>query len=78
MTVEELIRELNTLPADAFIVMAKDGEGNTFSPLSAVSDGAVYEPESTWSGEIYHLDEVKEDEYFSKQAVLAIVLWPVN
>lgn len=52
MTVGELADYLVGQPRDRLIVLAKDAEGNGYSPLSAVEE-AIYVPDSTWSGEIY-------------------------
>lgn len=56
------------------IVMSKDSEGNAFSPLADVGDG-LYASNSTYSGEVYNLDE-KEDAGEGAKQVL--VLWPTN
>jgi len=53
MTVKELIEILEKLPPETEIVVAKDSEGNDFSPVSEVNLG-TYEPESTWSGTFTH------------------------
>jgi len=88
-TVGELREALAGLDADLPIVMAKDGEGNDFSPLAVWETNHRYEPTTTWSGEIYptpeSLTEVNEDpdEYDTRDAsdadaVKALVLWPIN
>lgn len=51
------------------VVMSKDGEGNSFSPLYEFST-VEYTPENSWSGEI---DEPLEEDDFN-----AICLWPTN
>ena len=51
---------------DRFVVMAKDREGNGFSPLSETSDGR-YRADTDWSGELV-----------GDGGVPALVLWPVN
>ncbi len=57
---------------NALLVLAKDAEGNGFSPLGYASF-AVYHPESTHSGEIYEGQPVREE-----NDVECVVLWPVN
>ena len=68
-TVTELIAYLQNLPGDMEAIMAKDGEGNGFSPWCGDHSIGVYFPDSTYSGEF---SEESDDE------VNAIVLWPVN
>jgi hypothetical protein len=56
LTVNDLIERLQQLPPDHLVVMSKDAEGNGYSPLADVTgpdDPHVYEPETTWSGEVY-------------------------
>lgn len=89
MTKDELITaltegELSSLPGNTLIVLAKDAEGNSYSPLAA-AEHAMYEAETTWSGDTYLTDEQRAatsepDEYFEApdDAVNAIVLSPVN
>lgn len=51
-TCGELMDYLATQPRDRKIVMSKDAEGNSYSPL-ADADEAMYVADSTWSGDIY-------------------------
>ena len=69
MTVKQLIKKLQDLPQNALVVMSKDSEGNSFSPLSEGST-EWYVPDSSYSGDL-----VEEKEKGAKQAV---VLWPTN
>jgi hypothetical protein len=75
MKVKELKRILDELTTYCLeskeweVVMSKDGEGNNFSPLSDTAS-YIYEPDSTWSGEIR---EVEDDEEPN-----SICLWPTN
>lgn len=71
MTVAELIQLLGNYPQDHQVILAKDAEGNEFSPLSDL-DTAEYEAESTWSGYIKYEDEDNEI------VPNSVVLWPVN
>lgn len=52
LTVADLRALLGGLPDDALVVLSKDAEGNGHSPL-AVGGEAMYDAETTWSGEIY-------------------------
>jgi hypothetical protein len=61
--------------------MAKDPEGNGYSPLAAVEEG-MYVATSTWAGEMYQMPEVvATDPGYSvapDDAERVIVLGPVN
>lgn len=61
---------------DLLVVLAKDSEGNGFSPL-AEGELGLYVPESGWSGDVPHPDDAAgyQDEPGAESAV---VLWPVN
>lgn len=75
MKVKELIELLKTLPEDHEVILSKDGEGNSYSPLS--SHGTyMYLPESTWSGEIFSEEDAEESELLYGEN--AVVFWPVN
>lgn len=76
LTVGELLKDLSDCPADAVVVMSKDGEGNNFSPVANHS-AEHYRSESTWSGELRD-SEYDEEEDGPDGAVKAIVLWPTN
>ncbi len=85
-TVGELADFLATQPRDRVIVMAKDAEGNDYSPLAAADEG-MYLAHSTWSGEKYMTPE-QIAEYRERgiagyapapaDAVRVVVLGPVN
>lgn len=87
VTLGELRRKLaefDHLPEDTVVVVAKDGEGNDFSPLDELQEG-MYLVETTWSGEHYMTEEQRQahkhpDDYSEapEEAVRAVVLWPVN
>jgi len=51
LLVRELLKLLIEEDQDRVVVMARDSEGNGYSPLSSMWT-AAYTPESTWSGEI--------------------------
>jgi hypothetical protein len=80
MTVAELIAQLNAYPSDTKIVLSKDAEGNSFSPLADLEDGRYF-TDTTWSGEFVaeeswseYVDDYDEEREFIK----AICLWPIN
>lgn len=79
MTVRDLINKLLKVDdLNRTVILQKDVEGNAYSPLCDWSHG-WYEPESTWSGELVHCDDVKNGEVeLSDRAVKAVVLVPVN
>jgi hypothetical protein len=63
-TVEEVIAQLQKLPAKAKVVMSQDAEGNGFSPLYEIEVGQ-YQSRNGWSGELVE-----------KGGCQAVVLWP--
>jgi hypothetical protein len=78
------LAKLDHLPDDTPVVLAKDAEGNGFSPL-VEAEHAMYRAETTWSGERYLTEEQRlaEDEpddwsEAPDDAVPAVFLWPVN
>ena len=84
MTVLELINFLSKLDPNRIIVISKDGEGNSYSPLANFST-AAYKADTTWSGEI-GLEELPDDlkalGYSEADLVTngtpCVVLWPAN
>lgn len=83
-TLRAQLAELDHLPGETIVVLAKDGEGNGYSPLAEVED-AMYLAESTWSGEHYLTaeqvaadPECGEDDEAPDDAVPAVFLWPTN
>lgn len=89
LTVATLRAFLATQPDDRLVVLAKDGEGNGYSPL-AEAEEAMYLADSTWSGETYPTPEWLADEIRSgtgswtvddgapNEAVRVVLLGPVN
>lgn len=78
------LAELEHLPDSTPLVMAKDAEGNGFSPLNDLEEG-MYLALTTWSGEHYLTEQQRQskdcpDDYDEapEEAVHAIFLWPVN
>lgn len=86
MDVRALKNILEKLNDDDEVIMAKDEEGNNFSPLADFTL-ELYVPESNWSGSVYirkltsklrQQGFTEEDLYEGKDAVKAVVLWPTN
>lgn len=85
MKVKELIKLLSACDPKAEVIMQKDGEGNGYSPLSAVDHDAVYVPESTWHGDVYSTDWTADDACMDEaewkklmKKPRCVVLAPVN
>lgn len=85
LTVADLIAFLQTQDPGMELVVAKDAEGNGYSPLACV-DQAMYLAETTWMGEVYptpediaERDDLSEEEDGAPDdAVRVLVLGPVN
>lgn len=85
MTVKELIEALASADPEAQVILQRDGEGNGFSPLEGADLGAVYKPDSTWSGTVYDTKWSAEDAAMDpdewetlKAKPRCVVLYPVN
>jgi hypothetical protein len=81
-TAGELMDYLAAQPRDRKVVMAKDAEGNGFSPLAAAGEG-MYWATSTWSGEVFQTPEAVAAEpgqwsAAPDDAERVVVLDPVN
>lgn len=84
MKVKELKDLLESVDDERIVIMAKDGEGNDYSPLALIDDESVYKANSTWSGEI-GIETLTPEliaENFTEEDVIdgepAVVLWPIN
>lgn len=85
MKVKDLIKQLESEDPERIVVMAKDGEGNGYSPTSDYWLG-IYVPDSTWSGAVFcERDGGKppegygeEDCYDGEDGQPALILCPVN
>jgi len=83
MKVKELIEQLQETDPEREVIMSKDSEGNSYSPLSGFWEGA-YVPDSTWGGEVYYDslegDPDPEDVRTPGEdgAVAAIIMSPTN
>lgn len=79
VTVAQLRDMLTDLPDEAVIVLAKDGEGNDFSPLSGPLGVHWYRPESTWAGEVHPIGEDAGEVYEPDgNELIAVALYPAN
>lgn len=90
IVVSGLMDFLATQPPDRLVVMAKDAEGNGYSPLEDVREG-MYLAESAWSGDMYVTPEQlaenirdrfeqgwTDEDAAPDAAVRVVVLGPVN
>jgi hypothetical protein len=84
MTLAELRAQLDALnlPDDTIVILARDVEGNSYSPLHQADD-ALYDAESPYSGQMYASPEMRaaepgEWDEAPDSAVRAIFLWPTN
>ena len=84
MTVAELIRLLSGFEPDRIVVMAKDAEGNNYSPLHGMWAGK-YRAETTWYGPVglEGIDEEMMQQGYTDEDVMtdgekALILTPVN
>lgn len=76
MKVKDLIEALSSLDQDAEVILAKDPEGNGYSPLSRVDSEAVYVPITTWHGEVYSTTWSADDAGLTKREWRAIKAKP--
>ena len=76
ITVGELKKHLEDFDDELIVIMSKDEEGNSYSPLC---EGIVkmYIPRCTWSGDVIHdaEDAVERDCEFIPNA---LVMYPLN
>ena len=70
------IELLSKFPDDYTVVMSKDAEGNSYSPLVDVAGGGTYEADTPWSGEWISSEEEPEGDFDGM--LKAICLWPAN
>lgn len=86
MTLDELRKQIAALdvPGDTPVILAKDAEGNGFSP-ACEAEVSMYAADTTCAGERYMTDADRQatgepDEYSAApaDAVTAVFLWPTN
>jgi len=76
----DIINEMADEYPEAEVIIAKDGEGNVYSPLDSCSIG-MYLPENTFYGSFFTEEEnadEDEDDNSDDYEENAIVLWPMN
>ena len=69
LTVGDLREQIADLPDSLIIVLAKDAEGNDYSPLGCMGTNR-YRPHNSWSGNV--------SKHPHKDSVPALVLEPIN
>ena len=84
MRVKELKKLLNTFQDSDIVIIAKDSEGNNFSPLCDIEEGK-YLAKNSWSGDVGLRELTQEliDDGFREEDCFedgenAIVLYPIN
>lgn len=86
ITVRELIEILEAYDDNDIVILAKDGDGNNYSPLCETSQD-VYEDDSSYSGQTYireltpglrEAGFTEEDLCHSEHKQNCITLWPIN
>jgi hypothetical protein len=81
MQVKTLMGLLETCDPEALVVMASDGEGNSYSPLADFTDGH-YVADTTYSGWFMSgKEEYEEEEEYEKDladSVPAVLLYPTH
>jgi hypothetical protein len=84
LTVRDMIAALQREDPDAIVVMAKDAEGNSYSPYRQLWAG-VYQAETTWDGVVGFpalTNELRADGYTEEDVlpdgIPAVILTPIN
>ena len=89
MKVKELKEIIKDLPDDMLVVVSKDAEGNSITPLAeADADNNRYlQYDNSWDGEV-RLKELRDEDIekgfsfedcdFDNEGEDALVLWPTN
>lgn len=84
MKVRELIEQLQKIDPEREVIMAGDAEGNSYTPLSSLWEGA-YRAEMPWFGQVgleSLTDEDREagygEEDVIEDGVPAVILCPVQ
>ena len=84
VTVAQLREALADVPDEAIVVLAKDAEGNDFSPLTLGHLSRLragwYVPDSTYSGDMYDFGENEYGETYEPDGseLVAVTLDPTN
>jgi len=74
MTIKELKEILAEIPEEMLVVVARDSEGNGFSPCLGVSKG-IYMSYSSWSGQALPENDKRA---LKNGAVRACFFWPTE
>jgi hypothetical protein len=77
MTIKDLRMALGGLPDSMQIVVSKDAEGNSFSPLEDIAIG-IYTADSTWSGDFTSWADDAGEEEIPEGECNTVCFWPVN
>lgn len=68
MNVKHLKKLIAYLPDEMEVIVKKDAEGNSYSPLSDIETNHVYLPLNKWSGDVYSLNWSAEDVCMNQDA----------
>lgn len=77
MNIKELKQLIEKLPDETQVILAKDGEGNRFSPLASVYAG-YYFPINNWSGNFISSTDEEAYQAIEVGDCDAICLCPTN
>lgn len=77
MNVKELKEFIKDLPDETVVILAKDSEGNKFSPLASVYAG-YYFPTNDWSGDFISSTDEEAYQAIDVGDCDAICLGPTN
>lgn len=81
-TVQELIDELSDLPRNAFVVLAKDAEGNEYRKIDCTEGGYLSEDPGYGEVDLIFPDDIDmydedEDEDVNEGLTETVVIWPL-
>jgi hypothetical protein len=85
MLVKDLLVELQKLDPEMEVILQRDSEGNSYSPMLGLDSECIYIPETTWYGTIYSTDWLSEDacmeEHEWQETLLkprCVIFYPIN
>jgi hypothetical protein len=86
LTVGDIKKAISDLDDSLIVVLSKDEEGNSYSPLAVFSTDYNYTPIQTWRGFValkeLTEDDIKmgycEDDLAGEDSVPCLTLWPLN
>lgn len=76
LTVGELRKILEGLDPSLPVILQSDSEGNGYRLAAYAEDGNFYDPQNSWSGEVYGPDEVED--CGSDKVIPCFIIWPIN